>query len=181
MRKPVFVILLSFYLSSCAKSIIVEQEPNAIFSYYKTYSWNILEENTKNPYYNNPSINQHISATIEHTLAKKGLQKVATNSDILVDYHVFVKENSFQKTYCPTGYYRGGRYLPEIANWSQCDVPLVTQNYDDGTLIIDIIDSRTQQLIWRGSAKDAIDNPNYASEILGNKVHQVLKKLPIKP
>ena len=179
MKNVVFILFGLLALSSCSKSIIVEKEPNIVFGNYKTYHWNVLEVSNQNPYYNNIALNQSLSKAIEHNFEKKGIKKTETNADFLVDFHVFVKENSFQKLYCPSGFYRGGRYLPELHNWPQCDVPLEMQSFDDGTLVIDIVDAKTKQLIWRGSSKNAINNPQYASDILSRKVNKVLKQLPI--
>jgi hypothetical protein len=38
------------------------------------------------------------------------------------------------------------------------------QEYKEGTLVVDIYDAKTQQLIWRGSAEDALSDKEAKNE-----------------
>ena len=68
-------------------------------------------------------------------------------------------------TYTDRYYYRG---VPEQ------DVT-VTQ-YTEGTLIIDVIEARSMELVWRASATGTVD-PNPNPEKIEKKVDDIVKKM----
>jgi hypothetical protein len=53
--------------------------------------------------------------------------------------------------------------------------------YTVGTLVIDLFDSRTKQLVWRGWASDALpDNPQKETKRLDKDIEKLFKNLPPK-
>ncbi|NJO03098.1 MAG: DUF4136 domain-containing protein [Bacteroidia bacterium] len=56
-----------------------------------------------------------------------------------------------------------------------------TRNYEEGTLIVDLVDARTNKLVWQGWAVGEI---NYASdrykEELARKVAQIFAEFPAR-
>jgi hypothetical protein len=53
--------------------------------------------------------------------------------------------------------------------------------YDEGTLILDIVDASTSSIIWRGIAMDRVDflaDPEKREERLENVVEKILAKFP---
>jgi hypothetical protein len=61
-----------------------------------------------------------------------------------------------------------------------CD-PRVTE-YEAGTLVLDIVDTRTNRVIWRGwaqdSVEDALDNPDEMERQINDGVTRMLDRLP---
>jgi hypothetical protein len=56
-----------------------------------------------------------------------------------------------------------------------------SSEYTEGTLIIDIIDTATNQLAWRGSASGVVDDPSQANqEDINTAVFNILEKFPPK-
>lgn len=54
-------------------------------------------------------------------------------------------------------------------------------SYTVGTLVVDLFDSRTKQLIWRGWASDALpDNPQKESKKLNKDIGKLFKNFPPK-
>lgn len=52
-------------------------------------------------------------------------------------------------------------------------------NYEVGTLVIDMFDSRSKQLIWRGSASDTLpDKPDKATKDLDKSVEKMFDHFP---
>lgn len=176
--KKILLILSVIVMGSCSRAVFVEREPNVLVERYKTFSWNKLEVTTsKSPFYNSVELNDKIMASIEKELMDKGILKVNTIPDFLVDFHIYVEEGKYQQEYCPAGYYREGRYSPDLRNWPYCESPAI-RTFDDGTLLIDIVDAKTQQLVWRGSAGTIIDFTENIPKIFTKKVHKVMKKFP---
>jgi hypothetical protein len=178
MKSLVFVILFAIIASSCTRNLHVEREPNVPIEQYKSYAWNKLEANkASHPFYHSNDLNQLIIRGIDKSLAKKGFKRNVVNPDFLVDFHIYVEEQKFQNLVCGAGFYRGERFLPELREKTYCESPEIV-NYDNGTLIIDIVDAHTKQLVWRASMSDVIDNPNYSGSIFSKKVKRILKNFP---
>jgi hypothetical protein len=55
--------------------------------------------------------------------------------------------------------------------------------YEEGTLIIDLIHAKTQHLIWRGIAKGAVDwqtSHDQRTKLIDEAIHKVLAQFPPK-
>jgi hypothetical protein len=53
------------------------------------------------------------------------------------------------------------------------------QNYKVGTLVLDMYDAKTKQLVWRGTASDTLsNNPQHNEKDLDKAVEKMLKKFP---
>lgn len=53
--------------------------------------------------------------------------------------------------------------------------------YQEGTLIIDLIERKSRQVIWRGYGVGDVDDPQRAMEDIPRVVEGILNKLPIVP
>ena len=74
--------------------------------------------------------------------------------------------------YGPYGRYWGG-------TWGHGGVSVY--QYEEGTLIIDFVDSNSKNLLWRGAAKSVIDDantPDKRDSIINEAVYQILKNFP---
>lgn len=180
MKRFFLFMLLALATFGCSRKIHIEREPNIAIEQYRTYAWNTLEvSNASHPFYRSVELNQVIIREIDKVLAKKGFRRNIGNPDFLVDFHIFVEEQKFQNLVCGAGFYRGERYLPDLSQRMYCETPEIV-NYDDGTLIIDIVDSDTRQLVWRGATNEIIDNPNYAADVFRKKAKSILRKFPVQ-
>jgi hypothetical protein len=57
------------------------------------------------------------------------------------------------------------------------------RNYKEGTIVIEILDFKTNQLIWQGAAAGALtglNNPEDADELVPKAVRDILTKFPPK-
>ncbi|WP_245563809.1 DUF4136 domain-containing protein [Spirosoma luteum] len=52
------------------------------------------------------------------------------------------------------------------------------EKYEAGTVVVDMVDARTKQLIWRGSAQNAIGNPTRIKEQLAREVTRIVDRFP---
>ncbi len=141
------------------------------FSKYHTYAWAPEDQlRTGDPRLdNNPFFLQRLEADVDKDLARRGLEKVATDSpDLLIHYHVNINQevnaNQLDLAY---GY--------ECQN---CE-PYV---YDAGTLLLDLVDARSNALVWRGWSEgtmdNAIDNQDFMERSIDDSVAKILARLP---
>ncbi|AFK03972.1 hypothetical protein Emtol_2838 [Emticicia oligotrophica DSM 17448] len=178
MKRIGFVIFLVIGLGACSRKLHIEREPNIAIEKYRNYTWNKLEATkASHPLYSSEELNETIIRKVDKILAQKGFRRNIATPDFFVDFHIYVEEQKFQNLVCGAGFYRGERYLPDLSQRTYCESPEIV-NYDNGTLIIDIVDAQTGQLVWRGAAEEIIDNPAYAATVFEKKVKRILRKFP---
>ena len=119
----------------------VEYDPAINFKNYRTYSW---QRGTPAPI---GRMDQRIVRALDRELQKKGLQPVASGGDLEVSYHISV-----------------GRAL-EVATWDYPTSAYWTNTWGlrtdvqvipEGLLVVDLIDGRRNQTVWRGVALDEL-------------------------
>jgi len=180
-------------LSACAPKVNVEQRANVNFSRYRTFDFADTEVKTdgdQNPLLRSSITQDRIKQAIASELAKRGLRQVENNPDFLVTTHTFVEkaERTVYDTYGGPGYaypysvgYRG-RFLP--INYGYWYSPAYysaprTEQYREGTLVIDFIDTRTNNLVWRGSIADPVDDAGRLGSEFSRNAKEILDKFPV--
>src|SRR5690348_10969688 len=59
------------------------------------------------------------------------------------------------------------------------DGPVVVETYEVGTLVVDLFDTETKQVVWWGTASDTIsDKPEKNTEHLNKAVEKMFKDFP---
>ena len=180
-------------LSACTPRVNVEQRANVNFSRYRTFDFAETEVKTdgdQNPLLRSSITQDRIKQAIAGELAKRGLRQVESNPDFLVTTHTFVEkaERTVYDTQPAAGYaypysvgYRG-RFLPvNYGYWygpSYYSQPR-TEQYREGTLVIDFIDTRTNNLVWRGSIADPVDDAGRLGSEFSRNAKDILDKFPV--
>ena len=104
-------------------------------------------------------------------MAAKGIRKTTQDPDILVAFHTGVKDKVNVQNW---GYGYGGGW-----GWGGGDV--TTVNYQEGTLILDFINPKTKNLMWRGVGKGVLPGrttPEKSEKNINNAVSKILAKYP---
>src|SRR5580765_648014 len=148
MKRAIFILLLS--LGGCSPyTINADYDLKADFSTYRTWSW------FSGPRPSGPSLDGltegRIRDAIEHELPLRGLKKVEDGkADLLAAFHLsIVQRLEVTPTTVHYGYgwghgYVGATYGNEV------------RSYDEGTLIIVLIDLKSGNLVWRGIARGTV-------------------------
>ncbi len=173
----VSLFLLTIFLNSCSPTLWVDKEPNIQLNKFKTFGWNEVKDNTGHTYYNKKAIDKTLQTAIDKSFSKKGYKVVPEEmADFFIDYHIYIEEDYYEETYCPTGFYGDSGYSPNLFPGPRCEVPERVRVFDSGTLVLDIIDKQTGQLVWRGNSFDVIDNPLSAPKILERRAKQIVNR-----
>jgi hypothetical protein len=180
-------------LSACTPKVNVEQRANVNFSRYRTFDFADTEVKTdgdQNPLLRSSITQDRIKQAIASELSKRGLRQVESSPDFLVTTHTFVEkaERTVYDTQPAAGYaypysvgYRG-RFLP--INYGYWYSPAYystprTEQYREGTLVIDFIDARTNNLVWRGSVADPVDDAGRLGSEFSKNAKDILDKFPV--
>ncbi len=178
MRNLILLMGLGLAGLSCTKTLWIDKEPNINTALFQTYSWNTNEEVKAKVYYNQGEINQQIKREVDKSLEKLGfIGKEDGAVDFFVSYNLFIEEGFLENTVCPSGFYGNLGYAPDLSHSPRCEVPVRTFVYDAGSLVIDLMDTRTGQIVWRGTTRNLIDNPRFAPEIFSRRIGKLLRKL----
>ncbi|MCM2679054.1 DUF4136 domain-containing protein [Echinimonas agarilytica] len=108
---------------------------------------------------------QRITKSIVDSLTNKGLTQVSREeADVLVSFHLASKDKTRIRSYNTTmnyGYYGRYRYGGMgVGMGNDIDV----QQYTEGQLLIDLVDRRSNNIIWRGIGKKKINERSTADE-----------------
>ncbi|PWT71890.1 MAG: DUF4136 domain-containing protein [Bacteroidetes bacterium] len=149
-----------FVISSCEPSLKVtsDYDKEVNFSQYKTFRMVQLDQQHQTISQLNQ---QRIINAVINEMKKKGFIETADNPDLHVNAIIILQDK--KSVTANTNYYGyGGYYRPYGwggAGMSSSHTTYDVQNYKDGSLIIDVVDARTQKLLWEGIGNKEIDKP----------------------
>jgi hypothetical protein len=171
MPKILWFVALALCCSTVApaQQVSIEYDESYDFSEVRTFAWKASEETSVVA--SDPLAHSRIVNSIEHHLTQAGLVEVEKGADVQVTYHVAVEERTHVDT-TTFGYEYGD-------GWYSGGDDMVTsttrqQSYDYGTLIVDVWDSATKHLVWRGSAGGALMTD---PEKRGRQIERALRKM----
>ena len=114
-----------------------------------------------------------IQDAISRNLATKGITKVASGGDVIVAYLVIIGNRvSYETISTYFGYGRGATALGDQAH----EAYLKSQNpnyFEAGTLVIDIVDAKTYQLLNRANVTRALLN-NPSAEVRAANIQEAV-------
>jgi len=182
------LVSIAIGLCGCASSKVnVDSDPAANFESYRFFRFTDADNSDANgPLYHNSLIDKSIHEQITAELSKRGIDLNPAKATMLIAYHTYTEKKQDQyNNYYPMmyggwgwGFYPRGFAPYPYGYWSGYTS---TYNYTEGTLIIDAVDARSNQLIWRGSISDVIDSPQDLHRKAILAVETIFKKFPIKP
>ena len=172
MLKPELPIaLVALALAGCLQvTVTTDHDPAANFGALHTYAWRPgPQQGMGDPRFDSTLIDRRVRAAIERVLASKGYRAAApgTTPDFLVGYHAVVRQKTSVQTINRWYGYRVGVWRgPET----------YVRDYDEGTLLIDVIDPATMQLLWRGSGTGVVD-PLSSAEKREERINEAVERI----
>ena len=161
---------LAFSLGACSPLVVKhDYDPDADFSAYRSFAW--LPDPPADPNLEmpgrSPLLGKHIRQAVNRVLDQHGLQKDLDAPDLLVAYHSRLRRRR------DVDVYTYGYWAPRAVD--------VDQHHED-VLVLDFVDRRTNQLVWRGWSVETIDfyasDPRRQRQRLQKAVEEILKRYP---
>jgi len=131
--------------ASFAQQVKTDYDRSTDFSHYKTYSWEKVQTS-------DPLWVDRIKEAVNSALATKGLTPVASGGDIAIVAIEMTKNQQTLNTFYD-GFGGGWRWGGGFGN-----ATTTVDNYKVGTLIVDLFDANSKQIIWRGSSSDTLSD-----------------------
>lgn len=174
-------ILFLFGLQSCEPALKVtsDYDKAADFSRYKTYA---VDTFTMPARMSQLNANRVLNA-VKADLNRKGFSESGT-PDLVIHIAVIAKEGQTVTAY--SNYYGyGGYYRPYYWGGPTGGMGYTTydvQNYTDGSLIVDIADASTRNLLWEGIGnKEITGTAKDPDAAITDAVTQIMASFPPKP
>jgi hypothetical protein len=143
---------LAALLSACAASpkVYSSANPTADFASYTTYGFAspLAVELPGEP---TPLLVQYLKAATSAEMEARGYRLDATTPDLLVNLKVHTELRSEVRSTPSSGMYFGYRG-EDYGVWGGYQEPVIV-NYTEGTLNVDLIDAKRNQLAWEGVAE----------------------------
>jgi hypothetical protein len=168
------VTALAAAIAGCAATLAVSSymPRGADLARYRTYNWVAAQpDSTGDPRLDsNPFFEGRVRMAIEQQLLVRGLERTAHTPDLLVHFHTSITQEIVITPAERTG--------PMVVDAVRREV------FEPGTLLIDLVDPRTDTLVWRGWAKteigSVIDNQQWLEHTIDTTVARILQKLPLR-
>jgi hypothetical protein len=170
-KDTIFFSIATFFVltaASFAQQVKTDYAHNANFGQYKTYSWEKVQ--TKDPL-----LVDRIKEAVNGALTAKGWTPVASGGDVsIVAMEITHNQQTLNTFY--DGFGGGWR-------WGGFgDATTTTETYKVGSLVVDLFDAKTKNLIWRGSSSDTLsNNANKNTKNLDKGVQKMFAHFPPEP
>jgi len=167
---PIMVLLLLTAGTLAAQDVKYNFMPGTDFSKYHTYKWVSIEGGA----HPNQIVDAQIKQSVDSQLASKGLTKTDNDkADLYIGYQIAVDQEKQWNAYGMGG---GLRWGGGMATASSSTISI-------GTLVLDMYDPSTKQLVWTGNATKTIDpssNQEKNQKSLDKAMQKLLKNYPPK-
>ena len=163
------VATVSLALTSCTPfNVKTDYASTANFSQYKSYKLRI------NDLQLNDLDKDRVLNELSKQLQTKGLV-VSENPDLIVNVKANHKQIKDINTDRPYGMYGWGGPF----GWGVGMSRTWTSNYNEGALIIDLIDAHSQKLVWQGVGSGiSVDSPKAKQKQIPEIVNEIMKNYP---
>ena len=157
---PALLLLLVIPTTMASVSVDYDQEKD--FSRYKTFGWK-----PGTPARNDLS-QRRIESAIQMELESRGLTQSKGKADLYIITHVSIegKTSVHVENFGYGGYWRG----------YQMSTVHVT-NFEVGTLVVDLLDGKTNRLLWRSIATKTLPSKMPKPEKVEKKIAKIVGKM----
>ena len=186
-NKPLLVLLataVTLLLTGCSSvNLQTDYALDKDFGHYQRYAWHPRESEPSAALdtFGGDIFDKRVRKIIAETLNERKLTEASTDTaDFLINYTVITEERVSVNTYNSYGGYGPG-WGHHRHGWGHNAVETSVYYYTQGTLIIDVVDAKTNKLTWRSTADGRVDQsatPQKREENLRKTITRMLKDFP---
>jgi hypothetical protein len=157
-----------------AQDVNVDFDKAADFSKIKTFSVKVGTS------WGNPLSEKRVVDEFQQALTEKGWKAVEADPDAIVVVHGATEKQKELNTFYSGGMYGGYGYR----GWGAAGMGMGTSHtsvseFTVGTLVVDIFDAKSKQLLFRGTAQDELsDKPEKNTKKLAKASDKMFKNFP---
>jgi hypothetical protein len=158
-------------LSACATTTAgFHVDPTVDLQLFDTYDWGPRDAlPVADPRLDDdPAFHDYVQGAVEKQLATRGLERVPASAapDLLIHYHATIATRmDVAHADREHGYCYGDDCVSRVM-W-----------YEAGTLVIDMVDARTNRVVWRGWARDNLNDALEKPDVLHAKIDAAVRRI----
>ena len=178
--------LVSLPLLACATMRVhSDYEPGAVgeLEQYRAYAW-LPEHSDDSPAPSqNPLVGERVRQAVDRELAGRGYRRVEPEqAEFMIGWHASLTNKiEVEEINAYYGYEWDPRFGPLGVGGTGYDEPEEIREFAQGTLILDVVDSQADRLVWRGVAYAEINpdtSPAERQKRINEAAHQILERFP---
>lgn len=120
------------------------------FTGYHAYDWAPVEAEAEDPRVDNDALRTRLQSAVDTELSGLGFVRDAAHPDLLIGWHAAVEHKVDVLE-------MGNRYRYGRGGWYDTQDNTSVRTWDEGTLILDFVDTARNELVWRGTARGEVD------------------------
>lgn len=172
-RRVVWVASLAVGLGCASMKIDTDWDPSVDFSALETYDWKPTLP-FGDPRTDNSLLEDRVRRAVDRELATKGYKRRRGRvPDFYVSYIAAIESKLDVRVVNDYYGYRPG--------WGSWETNTYVREYDQGSLILDVSDPTSSNLLWRGMAEAEIDDsgtPQERQQVVSEAVGRMLERFP---
>jgi hypothetical protein len=173
LQRVAFVLMgmmILFASTLSAQQVKTDYDRGTNFGQYKTYSWEHVK--TKDAL----DVDR-IKSAVNAALTAKGWTQVDSGGDVSIMAMEITREQQTLNTFYDG--FGGGWGWRRFGGGGFGEATTTTDTYKVGTLVVDLFDTKTKKLLWRGTSIDTLsNNSNKNIKNLDKGVEKMFKKFP---
>jgi hypothetical protein len=193
MKKIIIPTLLTFiFLASCSSwKYSAEYDHKTDFSQYKTFG--LLNWDPQNDKVISPQTKKYMLMAIKDELEARGYTYQENGADLQVSVFAIVQQETNYAAYQDhyAGYYgpvgvgvgvgSGGVGVGVVGyGFGTYPYTVYKNDYDVGTVVIDLLDSKKKLIVWQGVASGKLSNEEASEESVRRRIGWLFDKMPVK-
>ncbi len=163
-------------LGGCATAVKTEFDNQADLSHYHRFSWQAPElKKVEDPILDSALLTKKVQQAVIAKLKARGYEESDDSSDFYVTYHTASKERLREPIFSV-----GIGYSSHYRHWGHgvlFDGHNI-ESYEEAVLIIDVIDRKSDNLVWRGWNTSRLIQRNFTQEAVTESVNNILDEFP---
>ena len=172
---PVIVLAAIVIMAGCSSVTVKHDYDRTVdFKLYKTFAWLDVKV-PEDELIQNPLARKRAIEAIDKELQNKGFEKTDKGADFGVIIHGRSKEQMQITDWGGYGAGYGYGYRPW---WGPYGGTTDVSYYEVGALVVDIVDLKTKELVWRGMATKTIGDKPLTPEQWDGIAARVLANFP---
>ena len=165
----VFILLVA--VTGCSSlSVNYDYDQNVEWTKFQTYGWMEISKppsDPSSPLQDTPLLQQRVHNSVDYEMEQRGII-MGDNPDLLVVYHLGTQEK-IQVT--DWGYHYSDYY------WGYGGRQIDVYQFTEGSVVIDLIDAETKNLVWRGTGTGVVDQAQKSPEEMQARADEVINKI----
>jgi len=160
-------------LTACSSiQVTTDYDPQTNFTALRSYAWLAnARKPSDDPRLHNSLVDARVRAAVDRELAAKGYSKTEpASANLLITYYLGLESKIDVHTiHSSYGYgYRGW--------YGGMGTETMVDQYDEGSIILDVLDPQGSDLLWRGTGSARVSTSNSPEE-RENRINQAVSKI----